>query len=92
MKTTKKDNQPALYTEHPSVFAVSYKEIAKRQFFAGFMAGLGGVTATLLMGFLVSVIIAQLIAPRLSTILTVTRTTLEEAGFFPQDRTSPSQP
>ncbi len=91
MKTTKKVEQPAQYREQPSIFVVSYKEIAKRHFFAGFMAGLGGVMATLLMGFLLSVLIAQLIAPRLSTILTVTRTTLEQAGFFPQARTSPSQ-
>lgn len=91
MKKTKKVEQPARYSEQPSIFVVSYTEIAKRHFFAGFMAGLGGVTATLLMGFLLSVLIAQLIAPRLSTILTVTRTTLEQAGFFPQSRTSPRQ-
>ncbi|MBP9699803.1 hypothetical protein KBD71_00810 [Candidatus Woesebacteria bacterium] len=91
MKKTKKEAPSALYSEQPSIFAVSYKEIAKRHFFAGFMAGLGGITATLVMGFLLSVLITQLIAPRLSTILTVTRTTLEEAGFFPQPRTSPPQ-
>lgn len=92
MKKTKKIEKPVLFSEQPSIFAVSYKEIAKRQFFAGFMAGLGGITATLVMGFLLSVLIAQLIAPRLSTILTVTRTTLEQAGFFPQSRTTPSRP
>lgn len=91
MKKTKKVEQPALYSEQPSIFAVSYQEIAKRQFFAGFMAGLGGVTATVVMGFLLSVLIAQLIAPKLSTILSVTKTTLEQAGFFPQSRTSPTQ-
>jgi hypothetical protein len=66
---------------HKSIFDVSYSEIAKRQFFAGFMAGLGGVAATLISGFILSIIVVKIVAPQLNTILIQMRTTLEGAGF-----------
>ncbi len=84
-------SKKVLYTDKTSIFDVSYKEIAQRQFFAGFMAGLGGVLATLLVGFVATVIIAGIVSPRLNTILTGTKTTLERAGFFTQPSFSPEQ-
>lgn len=78
-----------MYKDQTSVFDVSYWEITKRYFFAGFVTGLGGFTATVLAGFIVSVILVRLVAPRLDSILTQTRTTLERAGFFPSQSASP---
>ncbi len=76
-----KKTEKKLYSETPGIFAVSYKEIARRQFFAGFMTGLGASVATLIVGFIVTVLIAGYIAPRTYSILGGIRTTLESAGF-----------
>ncbi|MEP7166526.1 MAG: hypothetical protein ABI758_00930 [Candidatus Woesebacteria bacterium] len=81
MKKTKKVENK-LYTETPSVFAVSYKEIARRQFFAGFVSGLGESLATVLVGFTVTVIIAGFISPRVDSILTTISTTLERTRLM----------
>lgn len=82
MKKTK-TQEKKLYTETPSLFAVSYKEIAKRQFFAGFISGLGASLATILVGSVVTVIVASIVGPRVNTILSSLKTTLESAGFLP---------
>lgn len=76
--------------EPKNIYNVSYQEIAKRQFFAGFMAGIGGVAATLIMGFLISVIFVKILAPQFQNILTSLRTTLEGAGFIMANPSTPN--